>query len=159
MCHLIKNSNINVVSIVQEDPCYSKIVYYEGSLWLLWNSNILRYNRGSLLTVLYYKKSMFWLSNLFWVSCSVYKISEVCCISFDLSHPNLPYASELSENWVSWDLAEIILPSAIILPWVKSLYYTVEKYLLYKISRKNEIWNLPFHKNQGFQKINDNELG
>ena len=92
--------------------------YWYSQIWI-------RYNIGSLLTVLYYKKSMFWLSNLFWVLCSVYKISEVCCISFDLSHPNLPYASELSKNWVSWDLAEIILPSAIILPWVKSLYYTV----------------------------------
>ena len=24
-----------------------------------------------------------------------------------------------------------------------------------KISCENKIWNLPFHKNQGFQKIND----
>ena len=24
-----------------------------------------------------------------------------------------------------------------------------------KISSENEIWNLPYHKNQGFQKIND----
>ena len=26
---------------------------------------------------------------------------------------------------------------------------------MHEISRKNKIWFLPFHKNQGFQKIND----
>ena len=129
-CNSTTLTNINNIRRLFRKPFYFSIVDARvrqvGEFSESYFSGI-RYNRGSLLTVLYYKKSMFWLSNLFWVLCSVYKIPEVCCISFDLSHPNLPYASELSENWVSWDLAEIILPSAIILPWVKSLYYTVKK--------------------------------
>ena len=32
---------------------------------------------------------------------------------------------------------------------------SMEKYLMPKISSKNKLWNLPFYKNQGFQKIND----